>query len=447
MKTVITYGTFDLFHEGHRRLLERAKALGDYLIVGVTTDHFDQERGKLNTHDSVVERIESVKNTGLADKIVIEEYQGQKIDDILKYDVDIFAIGSDWDGYFDYIKKYCEVVYLPRTEGVSSTQIRNERQTIRIGIVGTGDMAGRFVRESVHVSNLRINAVYNPDLAQARLFAQTHSISIVAETYGELLNACDAVYIASPYDTHFNYALSAIESCRHVLCEIPFVQRAEQASILFSLAEEKKVHLAIGLKTAYCPAFCHLIALIESKVIGEVVEIDAATTTLLEEAGLNPDIARLGGSLTENACFPLLPIFKVFGTDFKDVRFYSRFDKGTDIFTKALLCYEKGIASFEVGLGVKTEGDMTISGTKGYAYVPAPWWKTDYFELRYEDQNRNKRYFYPYDGFGLRYEIKDFINSILSQDFHRSPKLSVKEIIAMSMIIESFNQGINRTLI
>lgn len=127
MVKVITYGTYDLFHYGHRRLLERAKALGDYLIVGVTADGFDRARGKINVQQSLMERIEAVKATGLADQIVIEEYKGQKIDDIQKYGVDIFAIGSDWEGYFDYLKEYCEVVYLPRTEGISSTQLREER--------------------------------------------------------------------------------------------------------------------------------------------------------------------------------------------------------------------------------------------------------------------------------------------------------------------------------
>ena len=106
MKKVITYGTYDLFHQGHLNLLKRAKELGDYLIVGVTTDNFDLGRGKLNVCNNVIERIEAIKQTGLADQIIIEEYIGQKIDDILKYNVDIFAIGSDWEGKFDYLKEY-----------------------------------------------------------------------------------------------------------------------------------------------------------------------------------------------------------------------------------------------------------------------------------------------------------------------------------------------------
>ena len=107
MKKVITYGTYDLLHYGHINLLKRAKELGDYLIVGITTDSFDLERGKLNVRNNLMERIEAVRQTGLADQIIIEEYQGQKIDDIKKYEVDIFAIGSDWEGHFDYLKEYC----------------------------------------------------------------------------------------------------------------------------------------------------------------------------------------------------------------------------------------------------------------------------------------------------------------------------------------------------
>ena len=112
MKKVITYGTFDLLHHGHIRLLQRAKALGDYLIVGVTADSFDLARGKINVQQPLMERIEAVRHTGLADKIVIEEYEGQKIDDIRRYDIDIFTVGSDWAGRFDYLKEYCDVVYL-----------------------------------------------------------------------------------------------------------------------------------------------------------------------------------------------------------------------------------------------------------------------------------------------------------------------------------------------
>ena len=126
MTKVITYGTYDLLHYGHIRLLERAKALGDYLIVGVTADDFDKTRGKINVQQSLMERVLAVKKTGLADEIIIEEYEGQKIDDILRYNVDIFTVGSDWKGKFDFLKEYCDVVYLPRTPEISTTRIKKD---------------------------------------------------------------------------------------------------------------------------------------------------------------------------------------------------------------------------------------------------------------------------------------------------------------------------------
>jgi choline-phosphate cytidylyltransferase len=133
MIKVITYGTYDLLHYGHIRLLKRAKALGDYLIVGITADSFDVARGKINVRQSLIERIEAVKATGLADEIIIEEYEGQKIDDIRRFGVDIFAIGSDWKGHFEYLNEFCKVVYLDRTQGISSSELRAEKRELCIG--------------------------------------------------------------------------------------------------------------------------------------------------------------------------------------------------------------------------------------------------------------------------------------------------------------------------
>ena len=145
MKKVITYGTYDLLHQGHINLLRRAKELGDYLIVGVTSDSFDRGRGKLNVRNNVLERVEAVRATGFADQIIIEDYIGQKIDDINRYDIDIFAIGDDWFGKFDYLKEYANVVYLPRTKGISSTKLRAQTTIeVRLGIIGCGPHCKAF---------------------------------------------------------------------------------------------------------------------------------------------------------------------------------------------------------------------------------------------------------------------------------------------------------------
>ena len=168
MTRVITYGTYDLLHHGHVKLLERAKALGDYLIVGVTADDFDKTRGKINVTQSLMERIEAVRALGIADEIIIEEYEGQKIDDIRRYNVDIFTVGSDWVGKFDYLNEYCTVVYLPRTEGISSTELRSVKAGLRIGIVGEIDFMVKFIRESQYVNGVEISAICTDDIAEAK---------------------------------------------------------------------------------------------------------------------------------------------------------------------------------------------------------------------------------------------------------------------------------------
>lgn len=441
MKKVITYGTYDLFHQGHYNLLKRAKELGDYLIVGVTTDNFDLERGKMSTCNNVMERIEAVKATGLADQIIIEEYKGQKIDDIQKYGVDIFTVGSDWEGYFDYLKEFCEVVYLPRTKGISSTQLREERPMVKIGMIGTGSIASRFVPESKFVNSVEVTCAYNPDTNEGKAFCDKFEIEF-CESLDEMFGKVDSIYVASPHFTHYDYVKKALEAGKNVLCESPFVFRKEQAEELYAMAEAKKLVLMVALKTAYCPAFGHLVSLLKSGVIGDIVEVNASVTTLTDETSEKLDSTRYGGSMSENACFPLVPIFKLLGTDYRNINFYSKMKNDVDIFTKAVFRFDSAVASFQVGLGVKTEGNLIVSGTGGYAYVPAPWWKTDYFELRYEDQNKNKKYFYPYAGEGLRYEIKDFVSWILSKDYFFR-KVSKNENLKMAEVQEQYLSGIN----
>lgn len=442
MVKVITYGTFDLFHMGHYNLLKRAKELGDFLIVGVTTDNFDLERGKMNTCNNVMERIQAVKETGLADQIIIEEYRGQKIDDIQKYDIDIFAIGSDWEGYFDYLNEFCKVVYLSRTVGISSTLLREKRPSVNIGIIGTGSIASRFCNESRAVNSVEITAGYNPDIDAGRDFCSRFNIPIVAQSQEELLENCNAVYIASPHFTHYDYAKASLIAGKHVMCETPFVFRASEAEELFQIAKEKGLTLMVALKTAYCPAFGHLYTLLKSGVIGDIAEVNASVTTLTDENSDKLNSKYLGGSMSENACFPLLPIFKFLGTDFENINFYSKMKNNVDMYTKAVFRYKHAVASFQVGLGVKTEGSMTIAGSKGYVYVPAPWWKTDYFEIRYEDQRQNKKYFYPYVEEGLRYEIKDFVSAILANGYYHS-KISKLENIKMAIVQELYIDGTN----
>lgn len=444
MTKVITYGTYDLLHQGHINLLRRAKELGDYLIVGVTNDNFDRERGKLNVNNNVLERVEAVKATGLADQIIIEDYFGQKIDDIQKYDVDIFAIGSDWEGKFDYLNEYCKVIYLPRTEGISSTMLREEKQqNVRIGIVGCGRIANRFVPEGILINGVELVGAYDIDDVIGKDFVERHTLPTKYKSYEEMLENVDAVYVSTPHLSHYELTKKALLSKKHVLCEIPLTLNASQSKELYEIAEQQGVILMEAHKTAHCPAFNHLMVMIKSGAIGEVVDIEASLSRLLPDRTRREfDASQAGGSMYESAVYPLLPIFRLLGTVYKNLNIYSRMENGVDIYTKGVLRYPTAVCSFKLGLGVKTEGNLVISGTKGYAYVEAPWWKTDYFELRFEDQNQNKKFFYKWDGEGLRYEIQEWISCIINKRFS-SARLLRHESIAMAEVMEQFTERKN----
>ncbi len=443
MKKVITYGTYDLLHQGHINLLRRAKELGDYLIVGVTSDSFDKGRGKLNVRNNVLERVEAVKATGFADEVIIEDYVGQKIDDIQKYDVDIFAIGSDWEGKFDYLNEYCKVIYLPRTEGISSTMLRAESTNeVKVGVIGCGRVAHRFPSEASVVNGVNVVAAFDVDKNAASSFASLGNKIIIYNDIDSFLNAVDAVYIATPHLSHYGYIKKSLKVGKHVLCETPMVLKGEEARELYELAEKNGVVLMEANKTAHCPAFNHLIVMIKSGVIGDVVDIDASLSQLLDKGGREFDSRQAGGALFEEGSYPLLPIFRLMGINYNSLSLFSRMENGVDVFTKGLFQYPNATCSFKVGLGVKTEGNLVVSGTKGYAYVPAPWWKTDYFELRYENQNDNKKFFYKWDGYGLRYEIQEFVSCIINERFS-SARLRRRESIQMAAVMEQFKEKKN----
>lgn len=447
MKKVITYGTYDLLHQGHINLLRRAKELGDYLIVGVTSDSFDRGRGKLNVRNNVLERVEAVKATGYADEIIIEDYLGQKIDDIQKYDVDIFAIGSDWEGKFDYLGEYCKVVYLPRTQGVSSTMLRAESQDVfRVGIVGSGRIANRFIPEANVVSGVEVKAVYNPSRESVDAFANKHNLKAYSENYQQFLADVDAVYVASPHLTHYQYTKEALEAGKHVLCEIPFTLSASQAKELYDYADAHNLVLLEASKTAYCPAFCHITTLVKSGVIGDVVDVKASLSKMVQAPTRELDASQAGGAMNEHSPLTLMSIIKILGKDYTKVDFYSKMENEVDVYTKINICYPHATASATLGIGVKTEGNLIISGTKGYIYVPAPWWLTDYFEIRYEDQTKNKKYFYSYDGDGLRYEIQEFISMIVNKR-KSCYKLRRRESVVIAEIIERYNKKENVTIL
>jgi len=442
LRKVITYGVFDLFHEGHRRLLERAKALGDYLIVGVTTDQYAYHRGKYCLVDPVETRLKNVQNCPYVDEVILEDRDGQKVEDIEKYEIDTFAIGDDWYGKFDFLRDYCKVVYLERTPGISSSLLREGRYPqLRMGLIGCGRIAERFMQEVGYVRDIQMAALYHPspDTSDTvRAFLGRHTSIEKVRTPEKLFDLVDAVYIASPHATHYAYARAALLAGKHVLCEKPLVLEKAQAEELFRIAEEKGCVLMEAIKTAYCPGFLNLVSLARSGVIGEIFDVESCFTRLTPKNCREWTDTDCGGSLTELGSYTLLPIVKLLGTEGLQWQFQSAADEnGVDIYTKVIFRNGEKMATSKTGLGVKSMGELIVSGTTGFLVADAPWWKTTTFALHHEDPADVRHVANTFLGDGLRYEIGDFLYRVRGYE-GRVYKLLPAESIKIAEIMEDF---------
>lgn len=403
MRTVITYGTFDLLHHGHLSVLERARALGDYLIVGVTSDRFDRERGKLDVVQSTLERVDAVRSTGIANKVIVEEYEGQKIEDIVRYGVDVFTVGSDWRGHFDYLKKWCEVVYLDRTQGVSSTRLREERTPpITVGILGDERVQLRYAAEVKSVGGMTLAgcAGLSPD---------------GAADWGQFDAMCDdvaAVIVDVPFPSRAEAVERALMRGKHVIYAPPVFTSVEKEMETRNMALGAGLVLFPAIKTLWFPAFRHLLLLLEGGRIGEIKSVELSCSR--NPLGFNPHHSGFWESaFLDWGAIASMPMAHLLGTSPDKIAFNSfRSDSGCCYFTRCEIVYPNAVSSLTVGKGIKTEGDMVITGTEGYVYVPSPWWLTDYFEIRYEDLSRTRKFFWEYGGEGFRHELLEFVRLI-----------------------------------
>lgn len=287
---------------------------------------------------------------------------------------------------------------------------------IRIGIIGSGNIAERFVAEMLHVKYGEVNAAFDINKDKLDRFCLKYNIEHKCNSLQELLAECDAVYIASPMNTHAEYAQICLDNKKHVLCEMPFTSSKEESKDLYQAAKTNDCILLPALKTVSCPSFIQMNEIARSGIIGDIIDISATVTTLLPE---DTPTYFYNERLLENATYPLIAIFKLFGTNYRKSHIFSKKEGEKIIFANGLLEYKETTASFKVGVGVKSEGNLVISGTKGYIYVPAPWWKMDYFEVRFENQNDNKKYFFPYESSGLRYEIQVFVDCIKKRSLNK----------------------------
>ena len=318
--------------------------------------------------------------------------------------------------------------------------MREETQhIIRLGVIGTGRIAGRFIQAAGAVDSVDIACVYNPHAKSAETFAAKHGLSSYTDQWDVFLEHIDAAYIASPHETHAAYIEALLMAGKHVLCEKPMCLKREEVVQLYDMAAKHSCILQEAVKTAYCPGFLAMMEMARSGKIGELRDVEACFSRLTK-----PDVREMtdtvyGGSVTEFGSYVLLPIWKLLGTDYTDKFSQSVYaESGVDLYTKLIFTYKEGMAAAKVGLGVKSEGQLVIAGTKGYILCESPWWMTKRFEVRYEDPNCIEVYEYPYEGSGLQYELAVFVSRIHGEAIDPHVGVTPEESIASAAVMEWF---------
>ena len=431
-----------MLHIGHMNLLKRAKALGDYLIVGVTDENYDRSRGKLNVVESTKKRVKAIEALDFVDKVIVETHKNQKAEDMQKYDVDIFAIGDDWIGAFDYLNEYTHVEYLARTEGISSTKLRQENfDTIKMGIVGLGRDTQAFIDESEFVSNLKVNRIFSDDFLAVKAFTKDNKfIKYGHDNYDDFLDSSiQAVYIDTALKEHYLLISKALKAGKHVLCENPIALDKEQLKELLLLAKKEKKLLLSAVKTAFLPAFNQLLKELDSGIIGEIKEVRATKTSLYKEKQYSDSFIAQGATNILSA-YPSLLVNKVLGKT-KNITFFPQEENGYDINNLIITKHEnEALGISNVAVGMKSEGDAVISGTKGYIYIPAPWWLTKKFEVRFEDSHKTLSFNYEFEGCGLRYMIAEF-SSLIQRGKRKSKMLTPSDIVGINRVLLEYNES------
>ena len=301
---------------------------------------------------------------------------------------------------------------------------------INIGIIGTGRIAARFLEESSYVSGINVSAIYNPHLESVLWFAKNNKIDIdgpmiLTDDIEVFFDSVDAVYIATPHETHTEYISTALRREKHVLCEKPIGLNKSDIKGMLAIANDNNLVCMEAIKTAYCAGFQRILDIVKSGTIGKVRDVEAAFSKIGAAAGREMWGAS-GGSFTELASYCLLPVMKLLGTD---------------SYTKMMMTYDDGVATIKTGLGVKTEGELIVAGDDGYIRVPSPWWLTKRIEVHHENPNQVEVYEEEFAGGGLRYEIEAFVKCINNPGVVK--KITDEESIWLSGMMEQFlaNRG------
>jgi len=252
-----------------------------------------------------------------------------------------------------------------------------------------------------------------------------------------LESSIDAVFVASSIDRHHNHISKALKAGKHVLAENPLALEKSELEELLALAKKHEVLLLSALETAFLPAFCQLLVQLKDGVIGEIKEVRATYTSLYKEK-YYPEVILRQGATNRLISYPALLVRKVLGKH-KSVTFFDQREDGYDFSNRAITMHDNqtlGLAT--VATGMKSEGGATISGTKGYVYIPAPWWLTKKFYFRFEDPKKSYTFEYELEGCGLRYMISEFA-SLIQRGKTKSERLTPDDIRDINDLIVEYN--------
>ena len=426
MKKIITYGTFDLFHIGHYNILKRAKEYGDYLIVGVTGENYDIGRGKLNVHDSLAIRIENVQKTGFADEIIVEEYLGQKIGDMVKYDIDTFVIGDDWKGKFDHLSRYCNMVYLERTKGISSTQIRNETfDHYDIGIICDYVDDNQIIEEAKLVNGFKVNGVYSENKKVLDSFQEKYCLENTFDSYEAMLEFSDIIYVHCSIANRFNYISKALKAKKHVIYDPPVSFNSHELETLFELSKKNNVILMENIKMVHIYVFNQLLWMTQGGLIGDILSFNCWISKNDEN---RPNL------FYDLSVYTLLPMLQIMGLNYENVDFKVSKD-GDDIeFASMNFVYSNGRAVINVGNTIRVNNQLEIIGTKGTIRMNGDWWRSKRFELHTPGLSEVQFFNTNFDGNGFKYLIREMSrmlsdNRIDSKSIFEEESLKIVEIL------------------
>ena len=308
---------------------------------------------------------------------------------------------------------------------------------MRLGCIGTGIFTDRIIREASYVSNVNVLCVANPDGDELASEVRDEQFELV-NSYEELAQTVDAVYVNVSPNLRKNVIEKALEQGINVLCEGPIAFTVKDVESLQALADAKGLVLIEALTAMYLPGFQRLKLLLESGIIGEIKDVDASYS-------LVPDSMDFSDKFSSNfynmSSRTLLPALVYLGTDPKDVQIICGYEQDMCTWSKYNLLFDTASATLKTGRGVKTEGDMTITGTGGYIYVPAPWWRLEYFEIRNEDLRDVKKHYYECAGEGQRYLIKEFFSYWSDESLYAAAKdtLNALETATVSIIEQISN--------